>query len=183
MSTTSLNSPVSPLDHVDGPVESPATVVMYGDYECPYTRHAHQLIRLLQKRLPGAVRYAYRHFPLRHLHPHAQLAAEATEAAAEVGRFWAMHDTLVLHRDALGEPSLLEYGSRIGLDRERLAWQLTIHALAERVEIDVQSGLASGVHGTPTLFINHVRYVGERNLRALGSAIRERTMSGVEVER
>jgi protein-disulfide isomerase len=172
MSAERLAVPVSERDHADGPVDAPATLLVYGDYECPHTRAAHIAIRRVQPRLAGAMRYVFRHFPLRSIHPHAQHAAEAAEAAHGAGRFWAMHDHLFRHQDALDDADLAGYAAALGLGDERVSDALRAHAHAERVEEDVRSGLASGVRGTPTLFINGVRHDGERHAGALEAALR-----------
>jgi protein-disulfide isomerase len=171
MSVEDLTVPVSERDHADGPADAPATLVVYGDYECPYTRAAHVAIRRVQPRLGGAMRYVYRHFPLRAIHPHAQHAAEAAEAAHGAGQFWAMHDRLFRDQDALTDADLARHGAALGLG-DAVADALRTHARAERVEEDVRGGLASGVGGTPTLFINGVGYDGERDPEALEAALR-----------
>lgn len=149
------------------------TLVFYGDYECPHTRGVHLGLRRVQPRLAGTLRYVFRHFPLRSIHPHAQHAAEVVEAANEAGSFWSMHNHLFQHQDALEDADLVRYAKELGMDEMRVSDALHSHAHAERVEADVQSGLALGVHGTPTLFINGVRYGGERDAHALEAALRE----------
>jgi len=156
-------------DHVRGVETAPATLVMYGDYECPYTRQAYRVVQKLLADEPDALRFVFRHFPLRSIHPHAQHASEAAEAAAAQGRFWEMHDVLFAHQHALEDADLLGYAQELGLDAERFAREVGAHAYADRIREDVRSGLASGVRGTPTLYFNRQLHEGgydEATLRA-----------------
>ena len=173
--TTQPDNPIalSDHDHSEGPVNALTTLLLYGDYECPHTRAAHIAIQRVQPRLVETLRYVYRHFPLRTIHPHAQHSAEIAEAAAEAGTFWAMHSHLFRHQGALEDADLVRYATEFGVDETRARDALATHAYATRVEADVRSGLALGVHGTPTLFINGVRYTGERDARTLEAALRE----------
>jgi protein-disulfide isomerase len=166
---------VSDLDHADGPANAPAMLLVYGDYECPYTRAAHVAIRRVQPRLAGLVRYVYRHFPLRAIHPHAQHAAEMSEVANAAGKFWPMHDHLFRHQGALEDADLVRYATDVGIDAARARDALVSHAHVGRVDADVRSALDLGVRGTPTLFINGVRYTGDRGVPALELALREST--------
>jgi protein-disulfide isomerase len=167
------------VEHADGPEDAPHVLLMYGDYECPYTRAAHLAVRGLQRAAggsergtrPPAFRYVYRHFPLRGIHPHAQAAAEAAEAAQAQGRFWAMHDHLFSHQRALEDDDLRRYAGEVGLDAARVARDLEGCVHAARVQRDVALGVAHGVHGTPTLFVDGARYHGERTPAALGAAL------------
>ena len=172
MSDGGLRTPVSERDHVLGPADAPATLLVYGDYECPYTREVQIAVERLRPRLGDAFRYAFRHFPLRSIHPHAQHAAEAAEAAHAQGRFWAMHEALFRHQDALDDGSLLAYAESLALDRTAFALAMQANEFAPRVQADLESGVESGVQGTPTLFINGARYRGERSVAALGAALR-----------
>ena len=137
---------------IRGPIEAPVTVVEYGDFECPYCGQAEPFVRELLREF-GDVRYVWRHLPLNDVHPHAQLAAEAAEAAAQEA-FWPMHDLLLDHQDALRPADLMRYAEQLGLDIEHFSNQLREHAGANRVAEDVNSADLSGVSGTPTFFIN-----------------------------
>jgi protein-disulfide isomerase len=174
--TTQTDNPlafaISDRDHSEGPADAATTLIVYGDYECPNTREAHVAIRRVQPRLVGMLRFVFRHFPLRTIHPHAQHAAEMAEVAGEAGTFWAMHDQLFRHQDALEDADLVRYAMALGADEARASDALLTHVHAERVEADVRSGLALGVHGTPTLFINGVRYAGKRDAHTLEAALR-----------
>jgi Na+/H+ antiporter NhaA len=167
-----LADPVDPeRDHHRGPEDAPVTLVEYGDLECPYCGQAEPTIRRLLAD-HGDLRYVWRHLPLRDVHPNAQLAAEATEAASEQGAFWEMHDLLLAHQDALQPRDLARYAADLDLDIERFTEALQTHAYRERVEADIDSADLSGVTGTPTFFINGRRHYGAYDLDALSSAVR-----------
>jgi protein-disulfide isomerase len=158
-------------DHVRGPLDAPVTVVEYGDFECPYCGQAEPVIRELLRDF-GDVGYVWRHLPLSDVHPQAQLAAEAAEAAAAQGAFWPMHDLLLEHQDALGGRDLVGYAERLGLDVDRFRDALRKHAGAARVDEDVDSADLSGVSGTPTFFINGRRHYGAYDIGTLSAAVR-----------
>jgi Na+/H+ antiporter NhaA len=158
-------------DHVRGPMAAPVTVVEYGDFECPYCGRAEPVVRELLREF-GDVRYVWRHLPLTDVHPRAQLAAEAAEAADEQGAFWEMHDLLLAHQDALRPDDLIGYAERLGLDLERFTGDLGEHAGAMRVADDVDSADLSGVSGTPTFFINGRRHYGAYDIATLSAAVR-----------
>jgi Na+/H+ antiporter NhaA len=158
-------------DHVRGPMEAPVTVVEYGDFECPYCGRAEPVVRELLREF-GDVRYVWRHLPLTDVHPRAQLAAEAAEAAGEQGAFWEMHDLLLAHQDALRPDDLIGYAEQLGIDVERFADGLRTNAGAARVADDVDSADLSGVSGTPTFFINGRRHYGAYDIATLSAAVR-----------
>ena len=148
------------VDHVRG---SPAghLIIEYGDYECPYSRQAFHAIEQVEQQLGGNMRFAFRHFPLTGIHPHALAAAAAAEAAARQGRFWDMHELLFHRQKALEDTDLLGYAARLGLDVAAFDRDRTSSAVADRIRRDVDSGLASDqVLGTPTLFIDGVVHRG-----------------------
>jgi Na+/H+ antiporter NhaA len=158
-------------DHIRGPLEAPVTVVEYGDFECPYCGQAEPVVRELLRDF-GDVRYVWRHLPLSDVHPNAQLAAQAAEAAADQGRFWEMHDVLLANQDALRVSDLIGYADRLGLDGERFTNDLREHAGAARVAEDVDSADLSGVSGTPTFFVNGRRHYGAYDIATLSAAVR-----------
>jgi Na+/H+ antiporter NhaA len=158
-------------DHIRGPIGAPVTVVEYGDFECPYCGQAEPVVRELLRDF-GDVRYVWRHLPLNDVHPRAQLAAEAAEAAADQGAFWEMHDLLLDHQDALRPDDLIGYAEQLGLDAERFTNDLREHAGAARVAEDVDSADLSGVSGTPTFFINGRRHHGAYDISTLSAAVR-----------
>jgi Na+/H+ antiporter NhaA len=167
-----LALPVDPeRDHVRGPAEAPVTVVEYGDFECPYCGKAEPVMRELLVDF-GDVRYVWRHLPLSDVHPRAELAAEAAEAAAAQGAFWEMHDLLLDHQGDLGPRALQGYAEQLGLDLDLYHEDLRHHAHAPRVEEDVDSADASGVTGTPTFFVNERRHEGAYDIETLSAAVR-----------
>ena len=170
---TDLAVPVDPdRDHIRGPAEDALiTLVEYGDFECPYCGQAEPNIRELIREY-GELRFVFRHLPLTDVHPHAQLAAEAAEAADRQGRFWEMHDMLLDHQDALTFADLLRYAAELGLDTEKFAADLRKHAGSARIAEDVDSADLATVSGTPTFFINGSRYYGAYDLAALHEAVR-----------
>jgi protein-disulfide isomerase len=157
-------------DHVRGPTQSPVTIVEYGDFECPYCGQAEPVVRELLRDF-AEVRYVWRHLPLNDVHPHAQLAAEAAEAAAVQGAFWEMHDLLLDHQDALRPPDLMGYAEQLGLDVDRFSNDLRERAGAARIAEDVDSADLSGVSGTPTFFVNGQRHYGAYDIATLSAAV------------
>ena len=158
-------------DHIRGPHESPVTLVEYGDLECPFCGRAEPTIRELLQDF-GDLRYVWRHLPLADVHPNAQLAAEASEAAGAQGKFWEMHDLLFGHQDELEPRDLLRHAESLGLDMDRFSHALKSRKYASRVAEDVDGADLSGVSGTPSFFINGVRHHGAYDLASLTEAIR-----------
>jgi len=141
-------------------MDAPLTLVEYGDYECPYCGQAYPIVKEVQERLGDDLRFVFRNFPLRQMHPHAESAAEAAEAAAAQDEevYWEMHDLIYEHQDDLSEDDLQRYASDLGLDAERVASELDEGIHRDRVEEDLMSGARSGVNGTPTFFVNGERF-------------------------
>ena len=166
-----LTVPVGPRDHIQGPPSASVTLLEYGDYECPYCGAAYPIVKELQKRLGTTVRFVFRNFPLGNMHPHATLAAQAAEVVGAEGKFWEMHDTLYEHQSALTENDLIGYAHRLGVDQERFSSELRRPLYAERVRSDFASGVASGVNGTPTFYINGIRHNGSYELDELLGAV------------
>jgi protein-disulfide isomerase len=166
-----LAVPVNANDHIRGPKTAPVTLVEYGDYECPHCGQAHYVVQQLEQLLADSMRFVFRNFPLTTVHPHAELAAEAAEAAGVQRKFWPMHDTLFENQDALEVDDLLQYATMLGLNTPRFARDLNEHHYAERVREDFLGGVRSGVNGTPTFFINDVRHDGPFDLQSLLDAI------------
>jgi protein-disulfide isomerase len=167
--TLDLAAPVDAADHTRGVSGGPQLVV-YGDFECPYTAGAMREIGRLRDS-GVAVEVVFRHFPLRSIHPHAQAASEAAEAAARQDRFWEMHDVLFSNQLRLEPADLRRYAERLGLDVERFQSDLADGAVKTRIERDVDSGDQSAVDGTPSLFIDGRRYRGPRDAASLGRAL------------
>jgi Na+/H+ antiporter NhaA len=169
---TDLAVPVDPQrDHVRGPTHAPVTIVEYGDFECPYCGLAEPVVRELLAEV-AQVGYVWRHLPLTDVHPRAQLAAHAAEAAAMQSAFWPMHDLLLEHQDALTMPDLLRYAAELDLDPERFAEDLRTQAGRARIAEDLDSADLSGVSGTPTFFINGRRHHGAYDIDTLTAAVR-----------
>jgi Na+/H+ antiporter NhaA len=158
-------------DHFRGPADAPVTVVEYGDFECPYCGRAEPVVRELLADF-GDVHYVWRHLPLSDVHPNAELAAEASEAATAQGKFWEMHDQLLDHQGELRPRDLRDYAAGLGLDLERFEEDLRRHVHAPRIEEDVDSADASGVTGTPTFFVNGRRHDGAYDIDSLTAAVR-----------
>jgi len=158
-------------DHIRGPIDAPIALVEYGDYECPYCGQAYPIIRAIQKRPGARMCFAFRNFPLVNSHPHAQHAAEAAEAAGAQGRFWEMHELLFENQDALDDESIAQYAEALGRDAQRLIGEVLVGAHTARVREDFRSGARGGVNGTPTLFINGVRYEDALDETALLEAL------------
>jgi Na+/H+ antiporter NhaA len=158
-------------DHIRGPEQAPITLVEYGDLECPYCGRAESMVRELLADF-GDLRYVWRHLPLNDVHPWAQLAAEAAEAAGAEGKFWEMHDLLLEHKGPLRPPDLSGYAERLGLDLERFESDLRRHVGAGQIAEDVESADLSGVSGTPTFFINERRHRGAYNVATLATEVR-----------
>jgi protein-disulfide isomerase len=166
-----LAVPVDDRDHVLGPEYAPVTLVEYGDYQCPYCARAHPVVRELLRRRTNLIRFAYRHFPLISIHPYAEPAAEVAEAAGARGRFWPVHDWLFANQDRLSPPTLIAALVDMGLDGEAIAAELRNHEFLDKVRSDFVSGVRSGVNGTPSFFINGMRYMGGHSLPELVTAV------------
>lgn len=167
-----LQPPVDPArDHVEGGAADGPTLVLFGDYECPYTGSAWRVVEALLRREGDRLRFAFRHFPLTTKHPHALGAAEAAEAAAAQGRFREMHRALFADRRALGAADLRAHAAAAGLDLERFDGDLAAHTGLARVEEDMASGERSGVRGTPTFFVEGRRYEGFYDVETLSDEL------------
>jgi protein-disulfide isomerase len=162
-----LARPVEDKDHVLGPQAAPATLVEYGDYECPYCRQLHPIIREIMRRTEG-LRFVYRHFPISKLHPHAARAAEGAEAAGAQGRFWEMHDLLFEQDKPLDDERLARSARKAGLDMQRYTREMAEGVYAGKVNDDFMTALyGGGVTGTPTLYLNGIRLSNLQGFEAL----------------
>jgi protein-disulfide isomerase len=173
-----LTRHIGPQDHTIGPPDAPYQLLEYGDYECPYCGAAHPIVASILRRMGDSLLFAYRHFPLTQVHPHAEHAAEMAEAAGERGRFWAMHDMLFVNQHALDDASLIEYAAWLGMDPAWARWVLQTHAFAGRIREHFLSGVRSGVNGTPTFFVNNVRHDGPWDEASLIEALRSTALAG-----
>ena len=173
VATAKLMLPVGDRDHVQGAEDAPVTLVEYGDYACPYCRQVVPIVRDLQERFGDRVRYVFRHFPVTPAHLNAQLAAEAAEAAGAQGMFWEMHYLLFKHEGTLEKAHLRRYAKGLGLDMERFERELAEHTHSARVREDFDSGVRSGVSGTPAFYLNGERYDGPWDLDSLAAEIQK----------
>lgn len=163
---THLSIPVGAQDHSAGPANAPVTLVEYGDYQCPYCGEAYPVLKVVQEAMGDRLRFVFRNFPISEIHAHALRAAQFAEAAAAIGKFWVAHDMLYERQQALDDRDLLAYCNIIGLDTTRLR-EAFDGRFDEKIEADFMGGVRSGVNGTPALFINGVRYDGERDADSL----------------
>ena len=172
-----LKIPVSKEDHSQGPDAAPLVLVEYGDYQCPYCGQAFPMVKRLQAALGDKLKFIFRNFPLSEMHPDALNAAKAAEGAALQDRFWEMHDKLYENQEALDPASLLQYAEELGLDVEALGAASAGPAVEARISNDFDGGVHSGVNGTPSFFLNGLRYDGDWSygpfLKALKAALAE----------
>jgi protein-disulfide isomerase len=175
-----LTLPDPERDHIHGSVDGSSRLLEYGDYECPFCGDAQPIVKEIQRRLGDDLLFAFRHFPLTNVHPHAEHAAETAEAAAAQGNFWEMHDLLFENQGALEDEDLAAYAIELGLDEKRLIREVTSSVYAPRIREDFKSGARGGVNGTPTFFINGERYDGEFNLKYLLNALTPQTVEGAK---
>lgn len=157
---TTLKVPLGPQDHVQGNPQAPIQLVEYGDYECPFCGQAYLVVKAMQRALGDELLFAFRNFPLTQVHPRAFPAACAAEAAGQQDAFWPMHDILYENQPALEDEDLLAYAKEIKLDLAQFEEDIASKPVAERVRADFLSGARSGVNGTPTFFVNGLRYDG-----------------------
>jgi len=167
-------------DWVRGPENAAATLLEYGDFECPYCGQAYRELKRLDELAGDRLRFAFRHFPMSQVHPHAEIAAEAAEAAGAQGRFWEMHALLFENQDDLEPQSLVGYAAELELDLPRFVDELRGHRYATKVRRQFLDGVRSGVNGTPTFFVNGQRHQGPNTAEALLAAIEGREVPGSE---
>jgi protein-disulfide isomerase len=158
---TQLTPAVNNRDHIYGNPAAPLELVEYGDYECPYCGRAYPIVKSIQKKLGSKIKFVFRNFPLRKIHPHAFSASVATEAAGLQNSFWEMHDLIFENQSNLDAENIFLFAKSIGLDLELFKDDIQLKNLSDKVEKDFESGLRSGVNRTPTFYINGVKYEGE----------------------
>lgn len=171
MDDVTMRTEITPEDWSVGPVDAPVTILEYGDFECPYCGRAERPLREVREAYSDLVRFVYRHFPITSSHPHAEAAAEAAEAAGAQGKFWPMHDLIFANQQALTDADLRRYAQQIGLDLDRFDRDMAEHTYRAQVREDFRSGIEDGVNGTPTIFINRVRYDGPREFETLAEVV------------
>ena len=168
---TSLAVPPEPTDHSQGPEHARVTVVEYGDFECPSCKVAATTPTLLLERFPNKLRFLFRHFPIAEAHPHAILAAEASEAAAAQGKFWPMYQTLFDNQAHLGEKNLMRYASELGLDMTRYVAEMDDHIYLQKVREHIEGARRSHIRATPAFFINGAVQDISYGMKALHDAV------------
>jgi protein-disulfide isomerase len=174
-----LKNAVTDRDHVSGPQSAPVTLVEYGNFECVHCGRAYPVIKEVQKLLGDNLRFVFRHFPTVRTHPHSLRAAEAAEAAGAQEKFWEMHDELFTHQQSLEDHHLSRYARRSGLDAERFARDMAEHTFLKQIEADYQRSLFDEhVTGTPTFYINEVRYTGTTDVESLLGLIKQADTEG-----
>lgn len=174
----SLAKPIDESDHVLGPADAPVTLVEYGDFQCPHCRTAHFYLKNVLATMGDDMRFAFRHMPLTQVHPMAQPAAEAAEAAGAQGKFWPMHDLIYENQDLLGPALLTRLGQRLGLDMQRFTDDMASHRFLPKVKEDFMSAVRSGAAGTPSFFINGEPYEGGFDDESLIDALRFAAQAG-----
>ena len=170
--------PVDHHDHVAGPFDAPLELVMYGDFQCPYCAASQSIVRRVRERLDGRLRFVFRHYPLPEVHPEAERAAAAAEAASLQGSFWEMHDALYANGGRFSDSDLLSLADRIGLDTERFSADLKTGAPAARVARDAESARAAGIAATPAFFVNGRRHAEAFDARSLVEALTSDSPAG-----
>jgi protein-disulfide isomerase len=169
-----LKLPVGERDHSEGSSDARVVLVEYGDYQCPYCGAAYPIVKKIQKHLGTRLRFVFRNFPITNSHPQAQWAAETAEAAAVQGKFWEKHDYLYENQGSLGDEALYaRYEKKLKLDSAKIEREVAQHVHSARIAEDYMSGIRSGVNGTPTFFINGLRYDGSPEFGPLVSSLEE----------
>lgn len=168
-----LSPPLEDLDHARGERGAPLELVMFGDFQCPFCLGAQSILRRVRERLGERLRFGFRHLPIPERHPLAQLAAEASEAAAAQGKFWEYYEALYAAQPKLSREVMLEVGRDLGLDAERMASEIDSGVHRDRVARDIASAEASDVTGTPTFFVNGKRFFGAYDAGSLVEALEE----------
>jgi protein-disulfide isomerase len=167
-----LKNPLTERDHTSGPATAPVTLLEYGNFECIYCGQIYPVIKQVQNLFGDNLRFAFRHFPTVQTHPHSLRAAEAAESAAAQQKFWQMHDELFSHQAALEDRDLSRYAKRIGLKLERFNHDMTEHSFLQQIDAEFQHSLFDEhITGTPTLYLNDVRYTGATDFESLIHAI------------
>ena len=178
-----LKVPVTSEDHFQGQESTELTLTEYGDYECPYCGRAYPIVKRVQKHFGTRLRFVFRNFPLREMHPHAEGAAETAEFAGPHGKFWEMHDLLFENQKRLGDPLFLELAEKLGLPATALRRALEDGEFRDRVRGDFAGGVRSGVNGTPTFFINGQRHDGPFDFERLVASMEAATSAAPSAAR
>lgn len=156
-----LTLPINDSDHILGDPFAPIELIEYGDYECPHCGRAYPIVKNIKQQFGDSIRFVFRNFPLSKIHPHALLAAVATEAAGLQDKFWEMHDIIFEHQKSLDIENILSFAGRIGLDLDRFKTDIGQQSSYNKVDRDFESGIRSGVNGTPSFFVNGRKFEGD----------------------
>ena len=165
--------PPNKEDHIQGNIDRSVTLVEYGDFECPYCGEAHPIVKKIQEIEGDSLGFIFRNFPLSEVHSHALHAAYATESAGKQDKYWEMHDLLLENQDALEDDNLKAYAEKLNLDIPQFLKDMESEEIAKKVQDDIKTGAESGVNGTPTFFINNIRFDGPTTLEHLLKAIKK----------
>jgi len=168
----SLRSEVNEKDHILGNEDAAIVLVEYGDYECPYCGRAFIEMKKVKKDMGDDLKFVFRNFPLTNMHPYAMHAAIASEVAGDSGKFWEMHDLLFENQNSLEDEYLVDYAKKLGLDEKDFETKFSEPKFKEKVEEDLESGLRSGVNGTPSFFVNGEKYEGDYTASAITEYLR-----------
>jgi protein-disulfide isomerase len=171
--SSQLKPMVSVIDNSQGNPDAILTLVEYGDYQCPHCGHAYPIVKQLQKDFGDKLRFVFRNFPLKNIHVFATPAAIAAEAAAKQNKFWEMHDVIFENQQDLHGNSFRLFAKNLGLDIVQFDNDCNDKDIIEKVEQDFESGIISGVNGTPTFFINGIRYNGRNEIEDLATALND----------
>jgi len=172
-----LKPPVSEQDHLKGDLHAPVILVEYGDFQCPHCGHAYPIVKQIEKDFKDKMGFVFRHFPLAEIHPFAQAAAVASEAAANQGKFWQMHALIFENQQSLGLEMLLRLAESLKLDMKIFGHDFKDPKLFKKVEDQFESGILSGVNGTPSFYINGVKYEDSYDYESLARAISEASVA------
>jgi protein-disulfide isomerase len=163
--------PPNKEDHIQGDIDRNIILVEYGDFECPHCGEAYPIVKEIQKIEGNLLGFIFRNFPLSEVHPHALHAAYAAESAGKQDKYWEMHDLLLKNQEALKDENLKAYAEKLNLDIPQFLKDMESKEIAKKVQDDITTGAKSGVNGTPTFFINNIRFDGPFKLKALLKAI------------
>ena len=166
-----LIPPVNENDHIKGPYNAGIELVEYGDYQCPHCAAAHPLVKAIERTYSNHLKFVFRHFPLSEVHPYAEAAALAAEAASRQEKFWQMHDMIFENQPSLSIGSLLDFAEALDLDMRKFERDIKEQEIAAKVEADFLSGMRSGVNGTPSFFINGQKYNGIYDFNSMAGVI------------
>lgn len=169
-SPVTLKRPPELTDHRLGSLDSNIIIVEYADFLCPFSSGVSKVVDQVLSRYKD-ICFIFRHFPLTNIHPYAGIAAMASEAAAEQGKFWEMHEILFSHQSEIGPESVFNLARELKLDMKKFLNDIEDETLLQKVQNDFKSGIDSSVDGTPTIFVNGLSFEGEITFEGLSEEI------------